>query len=554
MKNRILVLYLIVTLLMGVLSGCKGNTQIDYGTGEETEDIVQIELVEIPYEYEQELNIVEDEYRNFYEIFVYSFYDSDGDGIGDINGIISKLDYINDGDDSTHTDLGMNGIWLMPIMPSTTYHKYDVTDYYSIDPEYGTIVDFENLVKECDKRGITLIIDFVFNHSSAKHPWFIQATEYLKSLKEGEEPDAEECPYIEYYYFSKENKGSSWNKVEGTQWYYECMFWDQMPDLALDNMNVRREIERIAEYWLALGVDGFRLDAAKEFFSGETQKNIEVLEWFTDYVKGINPEAYIVAEVWEGSSVIQEYYKSGVPSMFNFPVSQTGGHIIKAAKNQGKPFSEIQELIQELYKTGNPNFIDAPFVSNHDTTRISAQCVNDEAQMKLAAGLLFTMNGNPFIYYGEEIGMSSHGTKDENKRLPMNWSDHDEGITTPPAQADMVEQKFPTLEEQMKDPLSIYHYYKRGIRIRNENPEIARGEVEAVDIFNNEGVCAVKKTWEGSSILIIYNLGLEKTQVSITGTEYAEKNIRGYLTVGEAGVTIDAGNLTMPGQSIVILK
>lgn len=548
MKNRIFVLYLIGILLVGMLSGCKGEEQ----TGNEIARME--ESVRIPYEYEQELNIPDDEYRNFYEIFVYSFYDSNGDGIGDINGIISKLDYINDGDDNSHADLGMNGIWLMPIMPSTTYHKYDVTDYYSIDPEYGTITDFENLVKECDKRGISLIIDLVFNHTSSKHPWFIQATEYLKTLEAGEEPNVTECPYVEYYHFSKDSNGSGWSKIEGTEWYYESMFWREMPDLNLENLQVRKEIEKIADYWIAMGVDGFRLDAAKEFFSGELQKNIEVLAWFTDYVKGINPDAYIVGEVWEGSSVIQEYYSSGITSLFNFPVSQTGGHIVKAAKNQGKPFSQIQELIQKLYGTGNSDFIDAPFISNHDTTRISAQCVNDEAQMKLAAGLLLTMNGNPFVYYGEEIGMSSYGTKDENKRLPMNWSSEDQGMTTPPAQADVVEQRFPTLEEQMKDPYSIYNYYKRGIRIRNENPEIARGKVEDVVGLSGESVCAVRKTWEGSSVLIIYNIGVEETQVNIGGTEDESRSIRGYLTVGEDAVTLNDGELTMPGQSIVILK
>ncbi|MCM1081821.1 MAG: alpha-amylase family glycosyl hydrolase, partial [Muribaculum sp.] len=119
------------------------------------------------YEYEHELNIIDDNYRNYYEIFVYSFYDSDGDGIGDLKGVTSKLDYIQ--------DMGFNGIWLMPIMPSTTYHKYDVTDYYGIDPQYGTMADFDELVSECNKRGIKLILDLVLNHSSAQHEWFLNA-------------------------------------------------------------------------------------------------------------------------------------------------------------------------------------------------------------------------------------------------------------------------------------------------------------------------------------------------------------------------------------------
>lgn len=150
----------------------------------------------IPYDYEQELNIIDDNYRNYYEIFVYSFYDSDGDGIGDLNGVIEKLDYIE--------EMGFNGIWLMPIMQSTTYHKYDVVDYCSIDAEYGTIEDFENLVQECHERGIRVVIDFVINHSSSQHQWFVDACDYLRTLPEGEEPDLDVCPYVDYYHFAEE--------------------------------------------------------------------------------------------------------------------------------------------------------------------------------------------------------------------------------------------------------------------------------------------------------------------------------------------------------------
>jgi len=222
MKKKIIVLISYLALIF-VLGGCnkietdKAKPEViteeinDNGSDTKVEtddngtDVNSETAAEVPYNYVQELNIIDDNYRNFYEIFVYSFYDSDGDGIGDINGIISKLDYINDGDDSTDSDLGFNGIWLMPIMPSTTYHKYDVKDYYNIDPQYGTLEDFKKLIKECKARDIKLIIDLVFNHTSAQHPWFTQAVHYLESLKEGEEPDLTVCPYVGYYNFAKEN-------------------------------------------------------------------------------------------------------------------------------------------------------------------------------------------------------------------------------------------------------------------------------------------------------------------------------------------------------------
>ena len=144
----------------------------------------------------EKLNIIDDNYRNYYEIYVHSFYDSNEDGIGDLNGVTQKLDYLK--------DLGINGIWLMPIMPSPTYHKYDVVDYMDIDSEYGTMEDFDKLVEECHKRGINIIIDMVMNHSSSQNEWFVKACDYLRTLKEGEEPDKNVCPYVSYYNFSKE--------------------------------------------------------------------------------------------------------------------------------------------------------------------------------------------------------------------------------------------------------------------------------------------------------------------------------------------------------------
>ena len=147
MKKKALSIVLVFCMLLGVLStGCSSS--------------------------EQGLNVIDDKYRNFYEIFVYSYCDSDGDGIGDIQGLISKLDYLNDGDDSTDTDLGINGIWLMPICKATSYHKYDVEDYMSIDPEFGTLDDFKQLVEECHARGIKIITDMVINHSSSNNKWF----------------------------------------------------------------------------------------------------------------------------------------------------------------------------------------------------------------------------------------------------------------------------------------------------------------------------------------------------------------------------------------------
>lgn len=503
------------------------------------------------YPYEQELNIIDDNYRNFYEIFVYSYFDSNGDGIGDFNGIRSKLDYIS--------DMGFNGIWLMPIMPSPTYHKYDTTNYYSVDPSYGTLEDFQNLINECHAHGIKLIIDLVLNHSSTAHPWFTEAVSYLEGLGEDEEPDLSECTYVGYYHFTKDKKSSKYYKAGNSRWYYEAQFWDQMPDLALDNPAFQEEIKEIAKYWLDMGVDGFRLDAIKDYFTGDTNKNLEFLQWFDDYVLSVKPDAYIVGECWDNSSVISTYYKSGIMSLFNYPAALLNGVIIPSVRKlngaNARTFISSMSNLYSRYQEANPNYIDAPFLSNHDNPRMAMMAAYDPNLIKMSAGVLLTMNGSPFVYYGEEIGMGSQGTKDENKRLPMNWSSVDQtGMTTPPPGADAVEQKLQPLDEQQKDPLSILNYYKRALRIRNENPEIARGEFSAVDALTNEDVCAVKKTYKGSEIFVVYNMNQEAATVDLNSAGLGSLQIRGYLTVDGSAVTISEGVLSMPMYSIVILK
>ena len=567
MKRKIILYVLCMTMSFTVLTGCNdkpgSDNQVTEGALQATGqpkvsesasdcETAQEVIATMNYPYEQELNFISDNFRNYYEIFVYSFCDSDGDGIGDMNGITSKLDYIS--------DMGFNGIWLMPIMPSPTYHKYDTTDYNTIDPQYGTLEDFQNLLVECKKRDIKLIIDYVLNHTSAKHPWFIEAVAYLEGLAKGEEPDMKECPSVGYYHFVKNtDKRKGYHKAGSSKWYYECVFWDQMPDLALENPDLRAEIEKNAKYWLEMGVDGFRLDAVKEYYSGETSKNIEVLQWFCDYVKSISVDAFIVGECWDESRVIANYYQSNIISIFNYPLAQYNGIIASAVRKLGtasaKSYANALIELDKKYRESNPNYIDAPFISNHDNTRVSAQLGNNENQMKMAAGMLLTMNGSPFVYYGEEIGMNSRGDKDENKRLPMQWSATDaSGMTKPPRGADQVDQMFAPLDEQLKDPLSIANYYRRALRLRNENPEIARGELSLIDTLIDKNICAVRKVYEGSEIVIIYNINGEAADVDLKLASIENIDIRGYLTVDGSEVTLNEGVLKMPLYSIVILK
>lgn len=204
-QKRWSALLLAAVLLCSAMTGCSGGEKEDTSTA-----------LGIMRKYNKvQPKEIDDNYRSCYEVFVYSFYDSNGDGIGDLKGLTERLDYINDGDPSTDTDLGCTGIWLMPIMPSPSYHKYDVTDYMDIDPQYGTMEDFKAFLEAAHQRGIDVIIDFVMNHTSSDHPWFQEASGYLRGLEAGAEPDLAACPYVDYYNFSLE---PSTCKLEGTEW------------------------------------------------------------------------------------------------------------------------------------------------------------------------------------------------------------------------------------------------------------------------------------------------------------------------------------------------
>ena len=544
---------------MMLLTACNSQTQnLNSQSTKETDStelagdtsVSITETVDYVYDYEQELNIIDDNYRNYYEIFVYSFCDSNGDGIGDIQGVISKLDYIE--------EMGFNGIWLMPMFQSSTYHKYDVIDYYKIDEQYGTNEDFKQLVDACHDRGICVIIDFIINHSSSSHAWFKEAYKYLKTLEDGQEPKVEECPYIDYYHFSNEQVNADYYKLPGIAWYYEGVFWSEMPDLNLESELVRNEIEQIASYWLDMGVDGFRMDAALHFEENNPEFNTEVLNWLYSYCKEKNPNFYMVSEVWANAATIADYYKSQTPSMFNFDVADKEGKLIKAARGVYTAEKFVNNMLktQQDYSAVYADYIDAPFIANHDMGRVSNALINNQDDMKMAGGLLMTMNGSPFVYYGEEIGMASSGTKDENKRLPMLWSvTETEETTDGPTAADAgIESAFPGVYEQMEDVTSILNYYKRAIRLRNENPEIARGTIQVLEELCDGHQAVITKTYQDSTIAIVYNTSDEVIEIALDNSTIADMQIRGYLTLNGEIITLENQKLEMQPQSICILK
>jgi len=442
-----------------------------------------------------------DHHREYYEIFVASYCDSDGDGTGDLKGIAEKLPEIE--------YLGVTGLWLMPVHPSPSYHKYDVLDYYAIDPAYGTMADFEALASRCEEKGMALIIDLVLNHTSHLHPWFLSACKSIAVEPCGEIscPMEPLCrahnPYCGYYHFSQE-AGSN-RRALSNGWYFEGVFGPHMPDLNLTNEAVVAELLQIADFWLQKGAAGFRLDAVVHF----ENNNVPFNNAFLRRLKERFPEAYFVGEVWSDAAVISRYYESGIDSLFNYPLATQDGSLIKAIRNgNGSAFAEKIAAWQETLKEINPSAIDAPFLSNHDNGRSAGFLMRDAALQKLAAAVYLFMPGNPFIYYGEELGMTGSG-RDENKRQPYLWSVSDaSGIPNPPPDCEQTQSLAEGYWEQKENPGSLLNTYRDLLKARKSRPEIARGTVTPLNL-GLDTLCAYTSTYLDSSVTVVHNFSKE---------------------------------------------
>ena len=536
--KRIVTAASVLMLAASMLAGCESKSD-----GDDSEN---------GFVYED--NRIDDKFGTCYEVLIYSFCDSDGDGIGDIQGLISKLDYIE--------DMGFSSIWLLPFNESTTYHKYDVVDYYSIDEQYGTMDDFEELVKECDERNIDIYMDFVINHTSARNQWFKEACAYLSGIGEGE-PDVSECPYFEYYNFKKTDScPSGWAEVTGNQsWCYECVFWDQMPDLNLSSEAVRRKIEDIASFWIDKGVSGFRLDAALHYFEADNPDSIEALSRFCDYVHEIDEDIYCVAEVWDSFTTIKQFYESSVDSLFDFTLGNKDGYIVRAVNNNsdGEAGAKLAANLVRVYdeiNDVNPDAVDGIFLSNHDVGRVAGFVMRQEERVKLAAGIQILSTGNVFVYYGDELGMGGSG-KDENKRAPMYWADEESSdMTAGPPSYEPQKHAFGSYETQKDDEYSVYNYYRRAIQLRNKYPEIGRGTPSVMeDVTSQNGdICAIHKTYNDCELSLIFNNSDSAVTVTVSKDTYNYGKIADYLLVGEELPSMENEEITIPAFGCVILK
>jgi len=447
-----------------------------------------------------------------YEIFVRSFYDSNKDGTGDFNGIAAKASYLK--------SMGVGTVWLMPINPSPSYHGYDITYYEKVNPNYGTMSDFEAMLATLKAEGIKVIIDMVLNHSSSQNPWFAESyQDYLNSYA-GSDSKAD------WYNWSATNQSSNYHRYGNL--YYEGDFGSSMPDFNLDSVTLQAEIKDILNFWLAKGVAGFRLDAVRYYYYGDDGKNITTLDQLVDDVAEAYPDCYFVGENWASQTAYYPYFASKINSFFDFDESITSsldGTIIGAAKgfSTGDAFSSAIENAQTQAKALNPTSYNSFFISNHDQDRSSVSLSGNTA--KLGASLTYLLPGTPYIYYGEEIGLKGvRGPNDNNdvlRRLPMIWSESDKtgqcAFPDPTAIGLESEVAQVTLgaEDLAMDPTSLLSHYEKVGNVRNEFPFIRDAAFTALKT-NLADFVAYQLTNGSSSIAVVTNTGAVSASLNVS--------------------------------------
>ena len=485
----------------------------------------------------------------FYEIFTGSFSDGNGDGIGDLPGVLSRLDYLNDGNPDSGTSLGVEGIWLTPVFASPSYHKYDVSDYYTIDPAFGTMEDLRNLIDGCHTRGIRLILDLPLNHTSRTHPWF-------KSFVNARTLHNEESPYYDYYICREADDvpaGHACWPIAGTDFVYEGNFSRDMPELNYDCEAVRREALEIARFYLDMGVDGFRFDAAKYIYYGDNARSADFWDWYTGELRAVRPDVWMVAEVWDSDTVTDQY--TPFVNCFDFTMSQPGGLIAEtaAAGDVNRYTAYVESYVNSL-RARRADAVMVPFVSNHDMDRAAGYLPDSNGRMRTAANLYILGPGAPFIYYGEEIGLrGSRGAAatDANRRAAMRWGDGDP--VRDPSGTDYNKQTEATVSSMLEQPGSLLHYYRRLIAIRKAHPEIARGTYEALALEDTK-LGGFISAWEGSSVLVLHNT----TQRILTLDLSADPRLAGFSEIsafiGSGFATLEGGVLTLEAQTSAVLR
>lgn len=464
----------------------------------------------------------------YYEIFVRSFADSDGDGIGDLQGIVENIDYL--------VDLGITALWLMPINPSPSYHGYDVTDYYDVNPDYGTLDDLQDLIQVASQHDIKIVLDLVINHTSDQHPWYNDARSSTSS------------PYRDFYIWQGNSAFES--------------FVGGMKDLNLANEAVVDEVKSIMDFYLEMGIHGFRLDAAQHFFqnpgvTGVTLKNAFFILDINQHIKENYPGSFIVSEVFQYSYTTYVDYYIGSDSVFNFDIRQNLIEKIGQGSNRHLFTNNLRRMYNAFAEI-NPDFVDTPFITNHDLDRIaSTQGLGTSGRQPAVhqmARVLLTLPGSPFIYYGDELGMkgyrdygqtagvqvSGYGTAyDEFRRTPFLWANETTLTTWFPNDtiyANNADVK--TAEDQMQDSTSLFHTYKEIIAIRKATPALMYGNYFVPYQNNSANLQGYIRYYQQDdyqqAVLVLHNLSYNTIEINL---DYLEV-IFGELSISPFGTLI----------------
>ncbi len=485
----------------------------------------------------------------FYEVFVRSFYDSNGDGIGDLNGITRKLPYLK--------ALGVSGLWLMPIFASPSYHGYDVTNYRAINPQYGTMADFERLVRAAHADHIKVILDLVANHTSAENPWF----------EASRDPHS---PYRHWYYWATPATNLTevspwgapiWHRIEtpwGTQ-HYMGIFDVQMPDLDYDNPSVRAAMIGIGRFWLRKGADGFRLDAAKHIYDklDRDDDDLAVMDrsaaWWQQFRDGIRPvdqDAYLVGEVAGTSTRYMAPFVKPLNAVFDFPLARTLIRSVRLGSDAGIGAELVS--IQQQYRAAAGHYVmDAPFLTNHDENRIMSDLAGNMREMKLAAALLLTLPGHPFVYYGEEIGM--RGTKpDPQIREPMRWDVNPHSPGEPSWEpTNIPANRGVSVQAEENNPHSLLERYRELIRWRMDIAPLRDG-VAGEFASGNAALAAWRLQDAQGRVLVVHNLSGREQQLMLRPVEgFAYGTL---LRASESGTDVTGGVLRLPAYGSVVLE
>ncbi|MCH5161454.1 MAG: InlB B-repeat-containing protein [Clostridiales bacterium] len=475
-----------------------------------------------------------------YQIFVASFCDSNGDGMGDIRGIINKLDYL----DSLNVDV----LWLTPVQSSDSSHGYDCYDYYAIDTKFGTNADYRELVYKAHQKGMKIIMDLVVNHTSQRNEWFIKSKQGVIETVTYQDGTTEAVNYRDFYRW-KNSGGSRWYG-SGDGWYFYSSFNSSMPELNYDYQPARNMMADVATYWMKYGLDGFRMDAIKHMFmwdestneSGDVHGGVgdngydynltKDVEWFKEFnhkLKAKYPNCFLLGEQLSGDETAVSPFYAGMDSLFDFNVYYNLPNFIKNgnAATQASNSTRNANLYKQ-YRKDRP--INSMITSNHDIPRLYNQIGNgDVAKTKLYFAVIMTMPGLSWIYYGDEIGLVGGTGSDQYQRQSMKWTESWANKCSNNGVKDYgINNSTKSVQAQEADNNSLLGYVKALTKLRNDYPMLISGDAT---YSTENGMLKITVTKSNETIVVYHNFSSSQKTITLSGTVlFGSKTLAQYDT------------------------